>query len=171
MIYVEKDLRKEDDMRPSEADTGDGLLRDVWLRTWRVGGNYRNFPQMAGAEASRKKISPRKPWENFKTWNRRNGCCTRSRKVLALAGGFVVQPLGTGERRHPAASSSSRNRGKMRRSGIVCQSRVRRGFSKCVAAVSARRKSNKGKMRMCEMDVRGYELRGSWYYFSNSGLL
>jgi len=42
-------------------------LRDVWLLTLAVGGELLNFPQLAGAEAVAKKITPRQALENLQT--------------------------------------------------------------------------------------------------------
>jgi DNA polymerase-3 subunit delta' len=77
---VEGDLRErwEDEVAAAiEAEyrrqRGDLLLlvqwwlRDVWLLTLAVGGELLNFPQLAGAEAVAKKITPRQALENLQT--------------------------------------------------------------------------------------------------------
>ena len=77
---VEKDLRErwEDELAAAiEAEyrrqRTDLLLlvqwwlRDVWLQTLAAGGKLLNFPQMAGAEAVAKKITPHQALENLQT--------------------------------------------------------------------------------------------------------
>jgi DNA polymerase-3 subunit delta' len=77
---VEKDLRErwEDELtaaieaeyRRQRADLLSLVqwwLRDVWLHSLAAGGNLLNFPQMAGAEAVAKKITPRQALDNLQT--------------------------------------------------------------------------------------------------------
>ena len=42
-------------------------LRDVWLHTLAAGGELFNFPQIAGAEAVARRITPRQARENLQT--------------------------------------------------------------------------------------------------------
>ena len=100
---VEKDLRErwEDELtaaieaeyRRQRADLillVQWWLRDVWLRTLAVGGELLNFPQVAGAEAVAKKISPRQALENLQTLEQTQRLLhTNVQEALALEVGLL----------------------------------------------------------------------------------
>ena len=100
---VEKDLRErwEDELaaaieaeyRRQRADLlllVQWWLRDVWLSTLAVGGELLNFPQLGGAEAVAKKISPRQALENLQTLEQTQRLLhTNVQEALALEVGLL----------------------------------------------------------------------------------
>jgi len=100
---VEKDLREkwEDELmaaieaeyRRQRADLlvlVQWWLRDVWLRTLTLSGELLNFPQMAGAEAVARKISPRQALENLQTLEQTQRLLhTNVQEALALEVGLL----------------------------------------------------------------------------------
>ena len=100
---VEKDLRErwEDELaaaieaeyRRQRADLlllVQWWLRDVWLHSLAVGGQLVGFPQIAGAEAVAKKISPRQALENLQTLEQTQRLLhTNVQEALALEVGLL----------------------------------------------------------------------------------
>ena len=100
---VEKDLRErwEDELAAAiEAEyrrqRADLLLllqwwlRDVWLHRLAVGGDLLGFPQIAGAEAVAKNISPRQALENLQTLEQTQRLLhTNVQEALALEVGLL----------------------------------------------------------------------------------
>lgn len=100
---VEKDLRErwEDELaaaieaeyRRQRADLlrlVQWWLRDVWLTTLAVGGELLNFPQMAGAEAVAKKITPHQALDNLQTLEQTQRLLhTNVQEALALEVGLL----------------------------------------------------------------------------------
>jgi DNA polymerase-3 subunit delta' len=100
---VEKDLRErwEDELtaaieaeyRRQRADLlllVQWWLRDVWLHSLAAGGNLLNFPQMAGAEAVAKKITPRQALDNLQTLEHTQRLLhTNVQEALALEVGLL----------------------------------------------------------------------------------
>jgi DNA polymerase III subunit delta' len=65
-------------------------LRDVWLRTLAVGGELLNFPQVAGAEAVARKITPRQALDNLQTLEQTQRLLhTNVQEALALEVGLL----------------------------------------------------------------------------------
>ena len=100
---VEKDLREkwEDELaaaieaeyRRQRADLlllVQWWLRDVWLHTLAAGEELLNFPQVAGAEAVAKRISPRQALENLQTLEQTQRLLhTNVQEALALEVGLL----------------------------------------------------------------------------------
>jgi DNA polymerase-3 subunit delta' len=100
---VEKDLRErweaelaaaiEAEYRRQRADLlllVQWWLRDVWLHSLAVGGELAGFPQIAGAEAVAKKITPRQALENLQTLDQTQRLLhTNVQEALALEVGLL----------------------------------------------------------------------------------
>jgi len=100
---VEKDLRDrwEDELAAAieaeyQRQRADLLLlvqwwlRDLWLRTLAVGSELLNFPQMSGADAVAKKLTPRQALENLQTLEQTQRLLhTNVQEALALEVGLL----------------------------------------------------------------------------------
>ncbi|MGB7770024.1 MAG: hypothetical protein WBN22_14395 [Verrucomicrobiia bacterium] len=65
-------------------------LRDIWVHTLAMGGDLLNFPQMAGADAVAKKITPRQALDNLHTLEQTQRLLhTNVQEALALEVGLL----------------------------------------------------------------------------------